>query len=181
MGSYAALEVRTYAQANVGHPSDSLGLSYGSDLLGSVMSPISLDSVMNLISWGSVVSVICLGSVLRPTSLGPVMALAPRLDSDAFSSEDEGVDGPCTRPEHCQAYAQNGQEEVTLVAAWICDRHQQLGNPFKAGHDWGPDPERNANSHKDQSDVDLPQRGPRNGQHHLESLHDQRTTRGKAQ
>jgi hypothetical protein len=154
MGSYAALEVRTYAQANVGHPSDSLGLSYGSDLLGSVMSP---------------------------TSLGPVMALAPRLDSDAFSSEDEGVDGPCTRPEHCQAYAQNGQEEVTLVAAWICDRHQQLGDPLEAGHDWGPDPERNAKAHKDQSDVDFPQRGRRNGQHHLDSLHDQRTTRGKAQ
>ena len=103
------------------------------------------------------------------------------LDSDAFSSEDEGVDGPGTRTEHCQAYAQNGEQEVTLVAAWICDRHQQLADPLKAGHERGPKPETNANSYQNQSDVDFPQRGRRNGQHHLDSLHDQRTTRSKAQ
>jgi hypothetical protein len=103
------------------------------------------------------------------------------LDRDAFSSEYQGIDGPCTRTEHCQAYAQNGEQEVTLVAAWICDRHQQLADPLKAGHDRGPEPETNANSDQDQSDVDFPQRGRRNGQHHLDSLHDQRTTRGKTQ
>ena len=103
------------------------------------------------------------------------------LDGDAFSAEDQGVDGPCAWTEHCQAYAQNGEQEMTLVAAWICDHHQQLGNPLKAGQNRGPEPEAYAYSYKDQTDVDLPQRRRRHGQHHLDSLHDQRTTRGKAQ
>jgi hypothetical protein len=103
------------------------------------------------------------------------------LDGDAFSAEDQGIDGPCAWTEHGQAYAQNGEQEVTLVAAWICDRHQQLADPLKPGHDGGPEPETNADSYQNQRDVDFPQRGRRNGQHHLDSLHDQRTTRGKAQ
>jgi len=103
------------------------------------------------------------------------------LDGDSFSAEDEGIDGPCARTQHCQAYAQNGEQEVTFVAAWICDRHQQLADPLKAGHERGPEPETNANSYENQSDVDFPQRGRRNGQHHLDSLHDQGTTRGKTQ
>ncbi len=66
------------------------------------------------------------------------------LDSDAFSAEDQGIDGPCAWTEHGQAYAQNGEQEMTLVAAWICDHHQQLGDPLKAGNNRGPEPEANA-------------------------------------
>ena len=103
------------------------------------------------------------------------------LDGDTFSSEDQGIDGPCTRTEHCQAYAQNGEQEVTLVPAWICDRHQQFADTLKRGHEGGPEPKTNADSYQNQRNVDFPQRGRRNGQHHLNSLHNQRTTRGKTQ
>lgn len=82
----------------------------------------------------------------------------PQLDGDAFSSEEQGVDGPGARAEHGQAYAENGEQQMALVAAWIADRHQQLGGPVKAGHDGGPQAEANANSYQDQDDVDFQQR-----------------------
>jgi hypothetical protein len=102
------------------------------------------------------------------------------LDGDALSSEEKSVNGPGAWSEHCQAYAEYGKQQVALVPGWICDRHQQLSGPLDSGHERGPEPETDADPYKNQSDVDFPERRVWQGQHHLDSLHDQRTTRGKA-
>jgi hypothetical protein len=40
------------------------------------------------------------------------------LNGDAFSSKDQGVDGPGTRAEHGKTDGENGDQNVTLVLRW---------------------------------------------------------------